>query len=42
MSSANSEAGIRQGDLDLAECDAKRQLLIDSWPKGGPDVHEHP
>jgi hypothetical protein len=38
MTSADTEGAIRQGDVDLAECDAKRQLLVDAWPKGGPDV----
>jgi hypothetical protein len=40
MTSADAEAALRTGDVDLAECDAKRQLLIDAWPKGDPDVHE--
>jgi len=32
-SSADSEATIRDGRFDLKSCDAKRQLLLDAWPR---------
>ncbi|MBB5696994.1 hypothetical protein FHR19_000319 [Sphingomonas yantingensis] len=31
--SAQAEAAIRQGRIDLAACDARRQLAVDAWPK---------
>ncbi len=33
LTSAGAEGAIRDGDAALAECDAKRRLLIESWPK---------
>ncbi|MBB3691441.1 hypothetical protein FHY05_000048 [Sphingomonas sp. BK580] len=34
MSSADMLRAMREGDVSLAECDARRQLLVDAWPKG--------
>lgn len=31
--SADSEATIRQGRIDLSACDARRQMLLDAWPR---------
>ena len=33
MTSAQAEGAIRAGDAALFECEAKRQLLIDAWPR---------
>jgi hypothetical protein len=33
MSSAQAERNLSMGDVAIAECEAKRKLLIDSWPK---------
>jgi len=33
MNSAQAERNLQQGDIDLATCDAKRQLAIDAWPQ---------
>ena len=33
MSKAQAERNISLGDVALAECDAKRQLGADAWPK---------
>jgi hypothetical protein len=33
MSSAQAERNISLGDVALAECDAKRQLGVNAWPK---------
>lgn len=31
--SADAEATIRTSRADLAQCDARRQLLLDAWPR---------
>ncbi|MFV3517183.1 hypothetical protein ACNJD8_21470, partial [Mycobacterium tuberculosis] len=31
--SADAEAAIRTSRADLARCDARRQLLLDAWPR---------
>jgi hypothetical protein len=36
MSSAQVERNLGQGDVDLAFCEAKRKLLLDSWPEEAP------
>jgi hypothetical protein len=33
MTSAQAEANISLGDVALADCEAKRRLLIDAWPQ---------
>lgn len=32
-SAADDDATIRDGRFDLADCDAKRRLLWDAWPR---------
>jgi hypothetical protein len=34
LSSADVEAIIRDADISVAQCEAKRRLLLDAWPKG--------
>jgi hypothetical protein len=34
LSSADVERVIRLSDAAVAQCEAKRRLLIDAWPKG--------
>lgn len=34
MSKAQAERNLGQGDVDLADCEAKRRMLYDAWPKG--------
>jgi hypothetical protein len=31
--SADDDATIRDGRFDLAECNARRRLLVDAWPR---------
>lgn len=33
MTSAQTERNLGMGDVDLAACEAKRKLAVDSWPK---------
>ncbi len=33
MTSADAERAIRLGDIVLAECEARRRLLAEAWPK---------
>lgn len=33
MNSAQAERNLQQGDVDLAECEAKRRLAIEAWPQ---------
>jgi hypothetical protein len=33
MSKAQAERGLAQGDIDLAECEAKRRLAVEAWPQ---------
>lgn len=33
MTRADTEGAIRDRALEIADCDLKRRLLIDAWPK---------
>jgi hypothetical protein len=33
MTKAQAEQNLGQGDIDLADCEGKRKMLIDAWPK---------
>lgn len=33
MSKAQAERNLGQGDVDLASCEAKRKLAVESWPQ---------
>lgn len=33
MTSAQAEANISLGDVAIADCEAKRRLLVDAWPR---------
>ncbi|MCT8003317.1 hypothetical protein NZL82_15680 [Sphingomonas sanguinis] len=37
MSSADAERAIRNGDIALAACEAKRRLLWSAWPTNTPN-----
>jgi hypothetical protein len=40
MSSADAERAIRNGDIALAACEAKRRLLWSAWPTNTPNLRK--